>query len=52
MGRTLTVDLGDELRSFVEDLVASGDYRTPSESHPRIRAHFARTYRRLKTGRA
>ncbi|HEO9034232.1 MULTISPECIES: type II toxin-antitoxin system ParD family antitoxin [Serratia] len=31
MGRTLTVDLGDELRSFVEDLVASGDYRTPSE---------------------
>lgn len=31
MGRTLTVDLGEELRNFVEALVASGDYRTPSE---------------------
>ncbi|KYQ94970.1 CopG family transcriptional regulator [Serratia plymuthica] len=31
MGRTLTVDLGEELRSFVEGLVAGGDYRTPSE---------------------
>jgi len=31
MGRTLTVDLGEELRNFVEGLVASGDYRTPSE---------------------
>lgn len=31
MGRTLTVDLGEELRTFVEGLVASGDYRTPSE---------------------
>ncbi|WP_337047175.1 type II toxin-antitoxin system ParD family antitoxin [Serratia liquefaciens] len=31
MGRTLTVDLGEELRGFVEGLVASGDYRTPSE---------------------
>lgn len=31
MARTMTVDLGDELREFVEALVASGDYRTQSE---------------------
>jgi len=27
----MTIDLGDELREFVESLVASGDYRTQSE---------------------
>ncbi|ADU67396.1 type II toxin-antitoxin system ParD family antitoxin [Pantoea sp. At-9b] len=31
MARTMTIDLGDELREFVESLVASGDYRTQSE---------------------
>lgn len=31
MARTMTVDLGDELREFVESLIASGDYRTQSE---------------------
>jgi antitoxin ParD1/3/4 len=27
----MTVDLGDELREFVESLIATGDYRTQSE---------------------
>ena len=31
MARTMTVDLGDELREFVESLIKSGDYRTQSE---------------------
>ncbi|GGD36404.1 type II toxin-antitoxin system ParD family antitoxin [Franconibacter pulveris 1160] len=31
MARTMTVDLGDELRDFVESLIAAGDYRTQSE---------------------
>lgn len=31
MTRTMTVDLGNELRSYVESLVASGDYRSNSE---------------------
>lgn len=31
MARTMTVDLGDELREFVESLITSGDYRTQSE---------------------
>ncbi|MBB1199323.1 type II toxin-antitoxin system ParD family antitoxin [Enterobacteriaceae bacterium 89] len=31
MARTMTVDLGDELRQFVESLISSGDYRTQSE---------------------
>ncbi|HBT4794288.1 TPA: type II toxin-antitoxin system ParD family antitoxin [Klebsiella quasipneumoniae subsp. similipneumoniae] len=31
MPRTLTVDLGDELREFIESLIESGDYRTQSE---------------------
>ncbi|VTP16349.1 Antitoxin ParD1 [Phytobacter ursingii] len=31
MARTMTVDLGDELREFVESLIAAGDYRTQSE---------------------
>lgn len=31
MARTMTVDLGDELRSFVESLIESGNYRTQSE---------------------
>ena len=31
MARTMTVDLGDELREFVESLVNYGDYRTQSE---------------------
>ncbi|WP_095995301.1 type II toxin-antitoxin system ParD family antitoxin [Pectobacterium polaris] len=31
MARTMTIDLGDELRHYVESLVASGDYRTQSE---------------------
>ncbi|MBS0056951.1 MULTISPECIES: type II toxin-antitoxin system ParD family antitoxin [Yersinia] len=31
MARTMTVDLGDELRDFIESLIASGDYRTQSE---------------------
>ncbi|QUG73872.1 type II toxin-antitoxin system ParD family antitoxin [Erwinia sp. E602] len=31
MPRTMTVDLGEELRGYVESLVESGDYRTQSE---------------------
>lgn len=31
MARTMTVDLGDELREFIDSLVKSGDYRTQSE---------------------
>ena len=31
MARTVTVDLGDELRDFIDSLVESGDYRTQSE---------------------
>ncbi len=31
MARTMTVDLGDELREFIDSLVSSGDYRTQSE---------------------
>lgn len=31
MARTMTVDLGDELREFIESLIKSGDYRTQSE---------------------
>ncbi|MRT51351.1 MULTISPECIES: type II toxin-antitoxin system ParD family antitoxin [Enterobacteriaceae] len=31
MARTMTVDVGDELREFIDSLVKSGDYRTQSE---------------------
>ena len=31
MARTVTVDLGDELREFIESLIEAGDYRTQSE---------------------
>ncbi len=31
MARTMTVDLGSELRDYVESLVNSGDYRSNSE---------------------
>ena len=31
MARTMTFDLGDELREFIESLIESGDYRTQSE---------------------
>lgn len=31
MARTMTVDLGRELRDYVESLVNSGDYRSNSE---------------------
>lgn len=31
MARTMTVDLGSELRHYVESLVDSGNYRTNSE---------------------
>jgi antitoxin ParD1/3/4 len=31
MTRTMTVDLGSELRHYVESLVNSGDYRSNSE---------------------
>nr|HAT8715414.1 type II toxin-antitoxin system ParD family antitoxin [Legionella jordanis] len=31
MARTMTVDLGNELRHYVESLVDSGDYRSNSE---------------------
>ena len=31
MTRTMTVDLGNELRHYVESLVESGDYRSNSE---------------------
>ncbi|UVZ93289.1 type II toxin-antitoxin system ParD family antitoxin [Enterobacter hormaechei] len=31
MARTMTVDVGDELREFIDSLVNAGDYRTQSE---------------------
>ena len=31
MARTMTVDIGEELRDFIDSLVSSGDYRTQSE---------------------
>ena len=31
MARTMTVDLGNEIRHYVESLVDSGDYRSNSE---------------------
>ncbi|HCC5867002.1 TPA: type II toxin-antitoxin system ParD family antitoxin [Klebsiella aerogenes] len=31
MARTMTVDVGDDLREFIDSLVKSGDYRTQSE---------------------
>jgi antitoxin ParD1/3/4 len=31
MARTMTVDIGDELREFIDALVKAGDYRTQSE---------------------
>ena len=31
MARTRTVDVGDELREFIDSLVKAGDYRTQSE---------------------
>lgn len=31
MARTITVDIGDELREFIDSQVQSGDYRTQSE---------------------
>jgi len=31
MARTMTVDLGSELRDYVESLVNAGDYRSNSE---------------------
>lgn len=31
MARTVTVDLGDELREFIESLIESGYYRTQNE---------------------
>lgn len=31
MALTMTVDLGNELRHYVEDLVESGNYRSNSE---------------------
>ncbi|MDS4039462.1 type II toxin-antitoxin system ParD family antitoxin [Citrobacter amalonaticus] len=31
MARTMTVDVGDELREFIDALVKAGDYRTQSE---------------------
>lgn len=31
MARTITVDVGDELREFIDTSVKSGDYRTQSE---------------------
>jgi antitoxin ParD1/3/4 len=31
MARTMTVDLGSELRDYVQFLVESGDYRSNSE---------------------
>lgn len=31
MARTMTVDTGEELRSFIEGLVQSGNYKTNSE---------------------
>ncbi|MBI6530052.1 MULTISPECIES: type II toxin-antitoxin system ParD family antitoxin [Morganellaceae] len=31
MARTMTVDIGEDLRHFIDSLVNSGDYRTQSE---------------------
>lgn len=31
MARTMAVDVGDELREFIDSLVKAGDYRTQSE---------------------
>lgn len=31
MARTMTVDIGDEMREFIDSLVKAGDYRTQSE---------------------
>lgn len=31
MARTMTVDVGEELRDFIDSLVSAGDYRTQSE---------------------
>jgi antitoxin ParD1/3/4 len=31
MARTITVDISDELREFIDSQVQSGDYRTQSE---------------------
>lgn len=31
MARTITVDIGDELREFIDLMVQSGSYRTQSE---------------------
>lgn len=31
MSRTMTIDTGEELRSFIEDLVETGLYKTKSE---------------------
>ncbi len=31
MARTMTVDVGDELREFIDSLVKAGDYRTQRE---------------------
>ncbi|HHA1933915.1 TPA: type II toxin-antitoxin system ParD family antitoxin [Enterobacter ludwigii] len=31
MARTMTVDVGDELRDFIDALVRAGDYRNQSE---------------------
>jgi antitoxin ParD1/3/4 len=31
MARTMTVDVGDELREFIDSPVKAGDYRTQSE---------------------
>ena len=31
MARTMTIDTGEELRDFVESLVATGSYKTNSE---------------------
>ena len=31
MARTMTVDVGEELRAFIDSLVKAGDYRTQSE---------------------
>jgi len=31
MARTMTVDLGNELQEYVNSLIKSGDYLTPSE---------------------
>lgn len=31
MARTITIDTGDELRSFIDESVKSGNYKTTSE---------------------